>query len=159
MKKILFALLAVMSLLFSSCETTVYRWEFYQDGSQVDGAYIVNANSPEDYEIIKEISPKLLNQLMEDIKSIEYKKYGWNLHETNGKCFVIKFVSGEYDIISWYEPMHFILNDNQGDKALEEELKGIMSWLKCDKEVFDNLIEQYLNAEPTTDPGNLGVLP
>ena len=94
------------AILSVKLDKTVYCWEFNQEISQINNLYIVDATNSEDYYIIKEISLDKSLEFIEDITSLEYKKYGWNLHTINGLCFVVMFKNGEYDIISDHEPMH-----------------------------------------------------
>ena len=150
MKKIFSIACIMLSLLFVSCDTDVYHWEFLQDESEIVGLYIVDAESPSKYEIMKEIPLTRKEELFKDITSLNYHKYGWNLHTTHGLCFVIKFLNEEYDIISYYEPMHVVWNEP--DKHFPtERLSETISWLKCDKNEFDQLINKYMVETGETD--------
>ena len=134
----------VLILLLTGCysDSNVYHWEIYQVQSQIKGIYIVDAESPSKYEIINEISLEKSEELIKDIKKLDYKTYGRKRHTTSGMCFVIQFQNGEYDIISYHEPMHVVWQGPNKDYP-EKELKPRRSWLKCSKKEFDTLIEKY----------------
>ena len=125
-----------------SCDAQVHHWKFQQDSADIDGLYIVDAENPYNYEIIKEIPLEKYDELLDDIKSLEYRKYGWNLHTTWGMCFVVKYSSGEYDIISWWEPMHLVWEEPK-DVFSNTHLIAKISWLKCNEKQFNELIEKY----------------
>ena len=141
-KRIIIIMCIISVLLLTGCDSNTYHWEFYQEQSQIVGLYIVDAENPNEYEIIQEIPLERSQELINDIKSLDYKTYGWNLHNTHGLCFVIQFQNGEYDIISYYEPMHVVWRGPNKDHP-QKELSGTISWLKCDKKEFDILIEKY----------------
>ena len=66
------------------------------------------------------------------------KRYGPNLSSPSGKCFLIVFENGEYDIISQKESKHFKYND--------EDILAYNSWLYCNENEFNELINKYLYA-------------
>ena len=132
---ILFCVGVILKLKF---DPTVYNWQLAQDKSQITHLYVVDAKFPSDYEIIKEISLDKKDEFVDDIISIEYKKYGWNPHTTNGLCFVIKYQNQDYDIISSYEPERVYYNDDT------KKFSSTFSWLECDDEVFQDLIAKYM---------------
>ena len=79
----------------------------------------------------------LADEIYNDITKLTMKRYGTNLSAPFGKCFLIVFKNGEYDIISLKESKHF--------KYVDEEIIGYNSWLCCEKSEFDELINKYLN--------------
>jgi len=140
MKKTITVLcIALFSLFISGCDDTIYHWEFQQDQSEIIGLYIVDAETSKEFEIIKEIPLEKKEELINDITNIEYKKYGWDPHDANGTCFVIKYRNEEYDIISWIEPSHYYWKEYDG----ERRLTGYISWLECDKNEFEQLIKKW----------------
>ena len=136
MKKFILAITLLFALLLCSCDKTVYHWELQQDESKIAEIYIVDANGPRKYAVIKEISLDKKKELVSEICSLKYQKYGFNLHNTSGLCFVIIFENQEYDIISYKEPMHVLIEN--GEKS------ALISWLECDYDEFSALIEKYL---------------
>ena len=83
------------------------------------------------------LSIALSKEFYNDIVNIEMKRYGPNLSSPSGKCFLIVFENGEYDIISQKESKHFKYNG--------EEILAYNSWLYCNENEFNELINKYLN--------------
>ena len=141
--KVLFNIVLILLSLFCvGCDSEVCHWVFNQEKTQIEAIYIVEAESPYQYEIIRELSPISYDIFMDDIKNLEYKRYRYNLHTTNGLCFVVMYKNGEYDIISYYEPQHVVvvgINEESGSRRYD----GKISWLKCEKSIFDSLIDKY----------------
>ena len=135
-KKAFIALVLLFTLLLCSCDKTVYHWELLHDESEIVGIYIVEAENPYDYEIIKEISLDKKGDLISDIRALDYRKYSWFMHDTSGLCFVIKYKNYENDVISAKEPTHVIINGARRER--------MFSWLECDEEAFSALIEKYM---------------
>lgn len=134
MKKLFLLLIIILSLF--GCDNNIYYWEFkcgYEEFSQIK---IVEMIDYLDYREIQEIDLSLAEDVYTDIVSIEMKRYGPNLSSPSEKCFLIVFENGEYDIISKTESMHFKYHD--------EDILGYNSWLYCDKNEFDELINKYL---------------
>ena len=138
------SLILICSFVFilCGCENQIFHWEFGQDCSKIIGLYVVEAENPYNYETITEIPFNKRDELLDDIESLEYKKYGWNLHTTWGTCFIIKYENEEYDIISWWEPMHLVW-ESSNDNSSNKKLVAMISWLKCDEKQFNELIEKY----------------
>ena len=63
------------------------------------------------------------------------RRYGTNLADPYGKCFMIVFENGNYDILSQTEPKHFRYNG--------AKLMSYNSWLRCDKTQFEELMQKY----------------
>ena len=141
MKRILILFLA-MVLLLVSCQQKPRYWEFERNFSEVTEIKIVDVSAghyySKDYEIIKELDIGLVEELYNDIEAFEMKKYGTNLKTPRGKCFMIVFANGEYDLISEVEPKRFRYDENGN-------LQAYNSWLKSDTEAFAELIDKYLN--------------
>ena len=146
MKKTICIICLVCILSLCSCDNQVYHWIFQQDCSEIIGLYIVDADNPYTYEIITDIPLEKRNEFLHDIETLEYKKYGWNLHTTWGICFVVKYQNEEYDIISWWEPMHLNWKE-PNDNSSNKNLVATISWLKCDEDKFNELIEKYKNHQ------------
>ena len=144
MKKTIFVICLISTLFLVSCNNQVYQWEFKQDRYEIVGIYVVEANDPYNFEIITEIPMEKTDEFIRDIENLEYKKYGWNLHNTYGTCFVVKYQNEEYDIISWWEPMHLIWEDQENSYS-NKKLVATISWLKCNEKQFNELIEKYMS--------------
>ncbi len=108
MKKIAF--LSLMFILFSvvfvGCDTKVYHWEFEQPYANVEKIQIIQYDTNNKYEVVKELDVSLAEIVFSEIESIDYNRYGWNLKSAGETCFLILFSNGEYDIISKTEPSH-----------------------------------------------------
>ena len=90
-----------------------------------------------DYREIQEIDLSLAEEIYNDIMNIEMKRYGTNLSSPSGKCFLIVFANGDYDIISQTESKHFKYNG--------EDILAYNSWLYCNENEFNEVIDKYLN--------------
>ena len=153
MKKI-FLILLTICLFLAGCNKTIYHWEFnygYEEISQVKIVEIIDfaSNYREETDlalaegiycrVIKEIDLSLAEEVYNDIKNIEMRRYFPSPTNPTGKCFLIIFDNGEYDIISQWESKHFIYWD--------EGLSSYISWLCCDESVINELINKYLNKK------------
>lgn len=135
MKKIF--LLLIFMLLLVGCNNTIYHWEFNYSYQEVNQIMIIEIIDDLDYKEIQEIDLFLAEELYNDIMNIEMKRYGTNLSSLSGKCFLIVFENGEYDIISKTESKHYKYNNG--------EILGYNSWLYCDENEFNELINKYLS--------------
>lgn len=156
MKKILTVFLCATMLFLSGCNDTdiiyypwdiwnnfwnkVHHWEFEQDYTEVKAIKIIEYPNGISHEciVLKELDVAIANELFKDIEAIDMKKYGPNLWDINGVCILIIFNNDNYDIIAQREPEHFRYSSKHGD------IVGDISWLKCDKEQFEALINKYL---------------
>ena len=140
MKKIFLMLVFILSLTLSlvGCDNTYY-WEFNYSYEEVDQIKIIEMidDIHHRYREIQEIDLSLSKEVYNDIVNIEMKRYGPNLSSPSGKCFLIVFKNGEYDIISQKESKHFKYNG--------EEILAYNSWLYCNENEFNELINKYLN--------------
>ena len=134
MKKIFLMLIVLLSLV--GCNE-IYHWEFNYSYEEVTQIKIVEMIDDLDYREIQEIDLSLSKEFYNDIVNIEMKRYGPNLSSPSGKCFLIVFENGEYDIISQKESKHF--------KYGGEDILAYNSWLYCDEKEFNELINKYLN--------------
>ena len=136
MKKVVFLLLTfvLLSVVFVGCDTKVYHWEFEQPYANVEEIQIIQYDTNNNYEVVKELNVSLAETIFSEIENIDYNRYGWNLASTSEPCFLIIFSNGEYDIISEKEPSHFRKDENG-------ELNGYNSWLECKNNQFDDLIK------------------
>lgn len=140
MKKLCFILFIPLMLL--GCNREIYHWEFHNSSNEVSQIFIIEIiDELEEYREIEEIDLKLAQEVYDDIMSIEMKRYGTNLSAPSGKCFLIVFNNGEYDIISQKESKHFRKSDG--------DIIGYNSWLCCDESEFEELINKYLNNKMT----------
>ena len=130
-------LLTVIGCFLAGCDNEIYRWEFSYECDYVKGIYIVEAEDAYTYSHIKEIDIKQVEEVYADISNLDMKRYGpiSSLGTPYGICIVVMFHNGEYDIIARKESMHI--------KLEEDRLIGYTSWLYCDNEQFDALIEKY----------------
>lgn len=141
-KKILLTVMIgiVLISMLTSCDNTVYYWEFEQDCNAVTAIQIIDTEDGYVYDVVKELDLTLVEDLYDDINKLEMEKYGTNLDTPHGYCFLIAFENGDYDVISKTESKHFKYDQNS------ERMQGYNSWLRCtDTEVFDELINQYLD--------------
>ncbi|MBQ4273757.1 MAG: hypothetical protein IJB94_02145 [Clostridia bacterium] len=142
MKKIFLMLTFILSFILSlvGCNNTYY-WEFNYSYEKVDQIKIIeiidDLDDDLDYREIQEIDVSLSKELYNDIMNIEMKRYSPNLSSPSGKCFLIVFENGEYDIISQKESKHFKYNG--------EEILAYNSWLYCNENEFNELINKYFN--------------
>lgn len=125
-----------VSLIFVSCNSKVYYWEFEQDYANIKEIKIVNARDALDYDVVKELNIDLVEDLYKDISNIKMHRYGTNLSQPYGECFLIVYSNDEYDIISLRESQHVKFKNNK--------LTAYNSWLECDEETFGELIKKYL---------------
>ena len=142
MKKVFILILTLLTVAMfglSGCHNKVYHWEFNYDTAEIKEIKIVEivCSAPLEYETIKEIDLELAEEICNDISKLEMKKYGTNLASHSGKCFLIVFNNGEYDLISRKEPSHF--------KFADSMLVGYTSWMYFDENEFSFLIDKYLN--------------
>ena len=119
MKKIFLLLIFILSLV--GCNNNVYYWEFNYSYEEVVQIKIIEMIDDLDYREIQEIDLSLSEQIYNDIMNIEMKRYGTNLSSPSGKCFLIVFANGDYDIISQTESKHFKYNG--------EDILAYNSWL------------------------------
>jgi len=135
MKKIFLLILFMTQLV--RCDNNVYYWEFNYSHEEINKICIVESFGRGDYNIIQEIALSLSEEIYNDVKSIEMKKYWPNFSDPYGKSILIVFNNGEYDIISLIESKHY--------KYRGEEILAYNSWLECDENEFNELINKYLN--------------
>ena len=142
-KRILFIisiifLVVIFISAISMCEKKTYYWDFEYEADDIKEIKIIEIlDSDYEFSVIKEIDMECLDELISDIKSLEYKRYGTNLFHPFDKCFLIVFEDGNYDIISKIEPKHYKYSDGR--------LIGYNSWRECrDYNQFDALINKYL---------------
>ena len=136
-KFILLFILICLMLSLVGCSNNIYHWEFNYSYEEVVQIKIIEMIDDIDYREIQEIDLSLSEAIYNDIMNIEMKRYGPNLSSPSGKCFLIVFENGEYDIISQKESKHFKYND--------EDILAYNSWLYCNENEFNELINKYLN--------------
>ena len=148
MKKISILLLLVLLLSFVSCNQELKYWKFEYNCSEITEIKIINipptlsiTSDHKAYPIIKQLDLSVSEQLYADIEKLPMKKYGFNLAEPYGNCFIIVYKNGDFDIISALEPTRFRYDEKYS------RLQPYISWLKCDEEKFNLLIDKYLNME------------
>lgn len=141
MKKYTIIFLTFIMCLFTSCDNTVYYWEFEQNCSYVTAIRIIDTEDGYVYDVVKELDLQLVEKLYEDVQKLEMEKYGPSLNAPHGYCFLIAFDNGDYDVISKTESKHFKYDLDSG------RMQGYNSWLRCtDRALFDELINQYLDS-------------
>lgn len=133
MKKysVLFLLLVCM---LSGCSQKA-SWEFQYGHENVSEIKLVEMIGDMKYSVVEEIDISYANELFSDIDKLSWKHYGTNLSAPRDMCFLILYDSGEYDVISYYEPKHY--------RFEEGKLYAYNSWLCCDYENFQTLLEKY----------------
>lgn len=157
MKKICI-LITICLILGVGCDNKVHYWEFVQKSNQVKEFKIVdskdNGNPPK---VIGVLDIELIDEFYTDISTLKMKRYGTNLSAPYGLCFMVIFENDDYDIIAHKEPKHV--------KYENGEYIHYNSWLCCDQEDFDELINKYLEflnedmiTQPTDDHPN-GLVP
>ena len=137
-------MILIASFLISGCvDNKIYHWEFEKDYTEVSEILIVEGtflNAYSDYTVIKKIKISYADELMNDIRGLELKRYGTNLLHPFGRFFIIKFNNGEFDVFSRAEPVHCRFNS-------DGKLSMFTSWLVCDADKFDELINKYMEIE------------
>lgn len=146
-------LLLVILLTFVSCKQTPQYWKFEKDSTEVTEIKIVDLSqsgllyNPDNYVIIKSLDLTMVDQLYDDIENLKMRHYGTNLNTPRGKCFMIVFANGEFDLISVVESKHFRYDYRDKNSSYYGTLQAFNSWLKCNEEQFNDLINKYLNTE------------
>lgn len=137
MKKICL-LLAIIIVLFSGCDSSVYNWKFDYDIEQIKEIKIIEISNfyEHEYSVVKDISYEQFSQICDDIMNIEMKKYGVNLSHPTGYCILIIFDNDEYDIIASKESKRFRYQDG--------EIVAYNTWLDSDDSQFKKIIHKYL---------------
>ena len=135
MKKICI-LISICLILCVGCDNRVYYWEFAQESSLVKEFKIVDSTGDLKHTVIGIIDIELIDEFYSDIASLEMNKYGWNLATPTGLCFMIVFENEDYDLIAFKESKHHRYENGQ--------LISYNSWLRCNLEEFDKLINKYL---------------
>lgn len=137
MKKLCLSVVIAIALLFTGCiDDTIHRWDFEYEVADITEIKIINASGAFTYSVEKELNIDLAPELFADIMNLRMKEYGFNLSHPYGLCFLIRFNSGEYDIISQEEPIHYRYDG--------EEIRAYSSWLCCDEKEFNALIDKYM---------------
>ena len=134
MKRIL-SLILIVLLFLCGCDNKIYYWTFEYDISNVKEIYIVETDGGYRCEILKELSDELFEPLCQEISDLEMKRYGPSLYDLHGKCFMVVFENGNYDIISQTESKRFRYD--------EVKLMSYNSWLQCDETQFEKLMQKY----------------
>ena len=134
MKKIFLLLLFMFSLI--SCENDTYNWEFNYEYEQITEIKIIEIIDELEYRELQVIESASAKEIYEDITNIKMMRYGPNLSSPYGMCFMIVFSDGNYDIISQQESKHYIYTGGK--------IESYNSWLYCDENEFNALIDKYL---------------
>ncbi len=134
MKK--FSILLCLIFFLCGCHYKVYHWNFNYDYDKIKEIKIIEMVVGFEFNEIKEIDLNLSTELYEDILNLDMHRYGTNLCEPMGICFLIVFDNGEYDIISRIEPKHFKYNG--------ANIQAYNSWLCSGEEEFEALLNKYL---------------
>ncbi len=137
MKKII-ALCLMLTLVLvplTACDDTIHHWNFSQEYTEVKNIQI-QKKVFHGYEVAKELDVSLAPQIWEDVKELEYKKYGPSPTRPQSACgyiVVIEYNNGDREIISQKEPQ-YVTKD--GDER--------WSWWRCPEEQFTSFIQIYL---------------
>ena len=145
MKKLCASLIAIVVLLTASLtgcsffDRSVKKWDFKHEAKEIEKIQIVEMSreTSHDYTVIKDIDPSLYETIYSEIQEIDWRWYYFELLSPMGTCFVIHFNNGDSDIISFVAPSHVVYED--------DDAHYYTSWLECDQEEFEALINKYLN--------------
>lgn len=96
------------------------------------------SQSSEGYNVLaKEIELSKAQDLFNDVKELDYKKYGTNPTSSMSSCgyiVVIEYNNEDCEIISEWEP-----------QFIPKEGKRYFSWWYCSEEQFTKFIQKYLS--------------
>ena len=126
----------MFTLTIFGCNRKIYHWEFNHSCEEISQMMIVEMTNDLNFQEIQEIDISLAEKVYNDVINLEMKRYGTNLSSPYGMCLLIVFKNGEYDIISRRESKHF--------KYCDGKILPYNSWLYCDGNEFDKLINKYL---------------
>ena len=137
MKK-LCLLLVILALFITGCDKKIYHWEFDYSETRIVEIKIVEFSDyyQNEYTVLKEIDREHFAELYSDIQKLEMTRYAFNLSHPVGRCFLINFENGEYDVISSKEPKRC--------RYVDGKITGYNSWLRCNTEQLENLFAKYL---------------
>ena len=145
MKKILIVLLLICSLSLSSCDKTIYYYEFrygYEDIVEIkivdyyDGRVDENNRYVPDYDVIKEIDVSRTQEVCEDILQLEFTRH-MPFRSAYGIGIMIVWETGEHDVIT-----SFGIGGASYDS--EGSFGPYGSFFAChSKEKFNALIDKY----------------
>ena len=133
MKKCI-ALLVIAVCMLSGC----YRegsWEFQHEVEHITEVKLVEMHTEWEYSVIKELDTSCASELILDINTLNWRRYGPNLAIPRGVCILFMYDNGEYDIISYHEPKHYRSEDGV--------VQPFNSWLCCDQEAFEAIVSKY----------------
>ena len=122
-------------IILIGCDFKVFYWEFAYEADRVTSVKVIDATNAHEYEVIKELDAKFIDEVYYDIENLKMERYGPNLSHPSGVCFLVVFDTGEYDIISKKESKHF--------KYIDGKISSYNSWLCCDSYDFNKLVEKY----------------
>lgn len=143
MRKLIFISMCIaicLTIVACTFDDSTYYWTFEQPAEEIETVQIVNiTQNYYTYDVVSELDKSHFDSLINEIQSLEMHKYGLNPSIADGKCFLIKFKNGDYDIVTFREPQHFYYDE-------DGTLTNAISWLKCkEPEEFDKLINKYLS--------------
>lgn len=147
MKKICLLLVIILLVLsFAGCNKTYY-WQFDRGFEEIVEIKIVDmsklgleyCSTIDDFHVIKEIDLKFVEDLCADISSIPYHFFP-SMPDPWGKCFLIVFNNGEFDLISADGPTRVRYEDGKLTFIRTE------IWYGNDANEFEQLINKYLNS-------------
>ena len=127
-------LFLMVACVLSGCSREAF-WEFQYGPERVSKIKLVDMIDDIQYSIIEEIDVSCAGQLFSDINKLDWERYGPNLSTPRDICFLIVYDSGEYDVVSFYEPKHYRFENG--------DLFAYNSWLRCDYDDFQKLLNQY----------------
>jgi len=140
----------IFVLLYVHLVTDIKNWKFDYDVSQIETISIVNitGTSIDDRTTIVEIDINRADQLYTDIKSIKMRPYFGAPETPLGKCIIVTFVNGDFDVISqrWSERYRFDSKENR------IEARG--TYYFFDEDEFSVLIEKYMANDEEEKTGD-----
>ena len=116
-----------------------YKFRINHKTSNITEIYLVDAKSPNDYEILKEISLEEKEYLINEFDQFTYYTIEISTQpNTFGKAFLIKYDDGCYDLIARNYPCNCVIEDS----------KVVVYCYKCGlnkfEDSFDRLLVKYL---------------
>lgn len=124
----------ILVCILSGCFQKAF-WEFQYGHERVAEIKLIEMIDEVEYSVVETIDISYASELFSDIGKLEWTRYGTNLSTPRGICVLVLYDTGEYDVVSYFEPKHY-----RFDRG---EICAYNSWLRCDYEDFQNLLEKF----------------
>ncbi len=132
-----FLIVLLFVFMLFGCNKKVYKLGFNYSYNEISEIKIIEYTGYNVYNDICDVDLSLKENVYNDVTNLKFNKYIGSLSSPRGKCIKIVFENGEYDIISRKEPKHC--------KYDGEEIVAYNSWLVCDRNEFNALIDKYMS--------------